>query len=35
MWARSQVHQNKEDIEEDVGTANNVLTEKEKNMRLM
>ena len=32
---RSQVQQNKEDIEEDVGAANNVQTEKEKKMRLM
>ena len=32
---RLQVHQNKEDIEEDVGTANNMQTGKEKKMRLM
>ena len=37
VWGswRSQVHQNKEDIEEDVGTANNMQNEKEKKMRLM
>ena len=32
---RSQVYQNREDIEENVDTANNVETEKEKKMRLI
>ena len=37
VWrsSRSRVHQNKEDIEENVGTANNMQTEKEKKMRSM